>query len=88
MDIDNLVISFLDLEANKGLFKRELSNKLGLLPSDIGDIWFESEYDGIMHQYIKVSIYYGLSKKELMKIDFDYIDKDGNLVFEVGDIIL
>lgn len=87
MDLDNLVISFLDLEANKGVFRKDLAKKLKILPSDI-DVWFESEYTGTMHQYIVVSINERLSKEDLDKLDFDFIDDDGKLVWEVGDIVL
>jgi hypothetical protein len=87
MELDNLVISFLDVEANKGVFRRELAKILKILPSDI-DVWFESEYTGTMHQYIVVKIRERLSKDDLDKLDFDFIDEDGFLVWEVGDIVL
>lgn len=87
MELDNLVISFLDVEANKGVFRRELANTLKILPSDI-DVWFESEYTGTMHQYIVVKIRERLSKDDLDKLDFDFLDEGGNLVWEVGDIVL
>ena len=86
-NFDNLVISFLDLEANKGVFRRELANKLRILPSDI-DVSFESEYTGTMHQYVIVSINERLSKEDLDKLDFDFINTCGELVWEVGDIVL
>lgn len=87
MDLDNLVVSYLDVEANKNLFRRELAKKLRILPSDI-DVWFESEYTGVVHQYIKVSIRENLTKEDLNNLEFDFIDSCGNLVFEVGDIVL
>ena len=87
MELDNLVISFLDVEANKGVFRRELAKTLKILPSDI-DIWFESEYTGTMHQYIVVDINERLSKEDLDKLDFDFLNEYGNLVWEVGDIVL
>jgi hypothetical protein len=87
MELDNLVISFLDVEANKGVFRRELAKTLKILPSDI-DVWFESEYTGTMHQYIVVKIRERLSKDDLDKLDFDFLDEDGFLVWEVGDIVL
>jgi hypothetical protein len=87
MELDNLVVSFLDLEANKGLFRKELAKLLKILPSDI-DVWFESEYTGTVHQYIKVDIHERLSKKDLEKLDFDFIDEDGYITYEVGDIVL
>ena len=87
IELDNLVVSFLDVEANKSLFRKELAKTLKILPSDI-DVQFVSEYTGTVHQYIKVGINERLSKDDLMKLDFDFIDKDGYIVFEVGDIVL
>ena len=87
IELDNLVVSFLDVEANKSLFRKELAKTLKILPSDI-DVQFVSEYTGTVHQYIKVGINERLSKYDLMKLDFDFIDKDGYIVFEVGDIVL
>lgn len=87
MDLDKLVISFLDLEANKGLFRKDLARKLNILPSDI-EVSFGTEYTGVVHQYIQVDINETLSKDDLDKIDFDYIDNNGNLIFEVGDVML
>lgn len=87
MNLDNLVVSFLDLEANKGIFRRELAKELNILPSDI-DISFESEYTGTVHQYVVVKINERLSKEDLDKLDFDFINSCGELVWEVGDIVL
>lgn len=87
IDLDKLVISFLDVEANKGVFRSELASKLKILPSDI-DVSFASEYTGTMHQYVVVDINERLSKEDLEKLDFDFLDEDGNLVWEVGDIVL
>ena len=87
IELDNLVVSFLDVEANKSLFRKELAKTLKILPSDI-DVQFVSEYTGTVHQYIKVGINERLSKDDLMKLDFDFIDKGGYIVFEVGDIVL
>ena len=81
------MVSFLDVEANKSLFRKELAKTLKILPSDI-DVQFVSEYTGTVHQYIEVGINERLSKDDLMKLDFDFIDKDGYIVFEVGDIVL
>lgn len=87
MKLDNLVVSFLDLEANKGIFRRELAKELNILPSDV-DISFESEYTGTVHQYVVVKINERLSKEDLDKLDFDFINSCGELVWEVGDIVL
>lgn len=87
MDLDNLVISFLDLEANKGAFRRELANELNILPSDI-NLSFKTQYTGTLHQYVVVDIKENLSKRDLEKLDFDFINEDGKLVWEVGDIVL
>ena len=87
MNLDNLVVSFLDLEANKGIFRRELAKELNILPSDI-DMSFESEYTGTVHQYVVVKINERLSKEDLDKLDFDFINSCGELVWEVGDIVL
>lgn len=87
MNLDNLVVSFLDLEANKGIFRRELAKELSILPSDIS-ISFESEYTGTVHQYVVVKINERLSKEDLDKLDFDFINSCGELVWEVGDIVL
>lgn len=87
MDLDNLVISYLDLEANKSVVRKEIARELKILPSDI-DLWFESEYTGTVHQYIVVEINERLTKEDLLKLDFDFIDEMGNLVFEVGETVL
>lgn len=86
--IDRLITSFLDLEASKGEFKRELAKLIKILPSDINDIEVDGYYDGVVHQYIRVSISEKLSKKDLKNIPFDYIDTNGDLIFEVGDVML
>ena len=87
MDLDNLVISYLDLEANKSIVRKEIARELKILPSDI-DLWFESEYTGTVHQYIVVEINERLTKEDLLKLDFDFIDEVGNFVFEVGETVL
>lgn len=86
--IDRLVTSFLDLEASKNEFKRELASIIGLLPSDIKSIDIDGYYDGVVHQYVRVSISEKLTKKDLKKIPFDWIDVNGDLIFEVGDVML
>ena len=86
-NLDNLVISFLDLESNKGIFRKELASKLKILPSDI-EVNFVTEYTGMVHQYIVVTIKENIPKEDLMKLDFDFINEYGDVVFEVGDIFL
>ena len=87
MDLDGLVVSYLDLEANKSVVRKEIARELKILPSDI-DLWFESEYTGTVHQYIVVEINERLTKEDLLKLDFDFIDEVGNFVFEVGETVL
>ena len=86
--IDRLVTSFLDLEASKNEFKRELASMIKTLPSDIRDISVDGYYDGVVHQYVRVSISEKLTKDDLKKIPFDYVDSNGDLIFEVGDVML
>ena len=86
--IDRLVTSFLDLEASKNEFKRELASMIKTLPSDILDISVDGYYDGVVHQYVRVNISEKLTKDDLKKIPFDYIDSNGDLIFEVGDVML
>ena len=86
--IDRLVTSFLDLEASKNEFKRELASMIKTLPSDILDISVDGYYDGVVHQYVRVNISEKLTKDDLKKIPFDYVDSNGDLIFEVGDVML
>ena len=86
--IEKLVISFSDLEANKGEFRSEIARRLKILPSDVIDIWLETEYHGVVHQFLYVSLNERLSKNDLDKLDFDYIDSNGNLVYDLGEIRL
>lgn len=88
MGFDNLIISLIDCEANKGLYKKEIAEKLGLTPNDIGDVWLESELNnGVVTQYLYIS-FTGRVKKEVMdKFDYSFID-GYNIVIEVGDTIL
>ena len=88
MSLEQLIISLIDVEANKGLYKKELANQLGLVPSEINDIWIESEYvNGLISQYLYIS-FDGRIKKEVMD-KFDYAFIDGySIAIEVGDIIL
>lgn len=88
MTLNQLIISLIEVEANKGLFKKELAVKLCLSPSDIQDVWLESELNnGVVSQYLYIS-FNGRIKKEVMD-NFDYSFIDGyNIVIEVGDTIL
>ena len=86
--ISELVTSFLDIEANKGAFRNELARILKMLPSDIQDIWLETEYVGTVHHYLFVSISERIPKDDLMKIPFDYIDSSGCLIFDVGEFVI
>ena len=89
MNKDNLIISLLDVEANKSIFCNDLAQKLDLAPHNIADVWLESEYvNGSVKQYLYVSFNESIPKDKLMKLDFDYIHCCGALVFEVGDRIL
>lgn len=86
--LESLIVSLLDVEANKGLFKKELATKLNLLPNEISDVWLESEYtNGVVTQYLYIS-FNGRIKKETMD-NFEYSFIDGyNIVIEVGDRFL
>lgn len=86
MDFTNLIVSYLDVEANKSIIRKELSEKLDVPVGDIS-IFYESEYDGAVHQYIDVSVDTTIPKDKLMELDFDYLS-NGFIRFKVGDIIL
>lgn len=86
MDFTNLIVSYLDVEANKSIIRRELSEKLDVPVADIS-IFYESEYDGAVHQYIDISVSAKISKDKLMTLDFDCLD-NGFIRFKAGDIIL
>lgn len=86
--ISELVTSFLDIEANKGAFRSELARILKMLPSDIQDIWLETEYVGTVHHYLFVSISERIPKEDLVKIPFDYLDSSGCLIFDVGEFVI
>lgn len=86
--IDRLVISFADLDASKSEFRNHIARKLNILPSDVVDIKLESVYRGTIHQYLYVSLNERLSKSDLEKLDFDYIDIDGDLVYDLGEVRL
>lgn len=86
--IDALVVSYLDLEIRKREFKEELASLMRILPSDIRDIWLESTYDGVVHQKLIVDVDEKLTFEDFKNVDFDYVDEKGNIVFEVGDLML
>ena len=86
--IDRLVISFADLDASKSEFRNHIARKLNILPSDVTDIWLETVYRGTIHQYLYVSLNERLTKQDLDKLDFDYIDITGDLVFDLGEVRL
>lgn len=86
--LDNLVTSFIDVEANTGLFKKELARVLDIPVQCIQDPFVESEkINGVVRQYL----YVGLSDKvpmgKLLNLGFDYFDS-GFIVFEIGDTVL
>ena len=91
MDIesfDELIASLIDMEANIGQFKKELSVKMDIPMSDIDDPFIQSEMvNGVVKQYL----YVGLSDKvpmgKLLNLGFDYFD-NGFLVFDIGEIVL
>ena len=86
---DSLVISLIDSEANKGCFKKELADKLGIPVTSIKDISLQSELiDGVLTQNVKVSFSdVEISKKKLMKLNFKSIC-NSSILFEVGDTII
>ena len=88
MSLEQLIISLIDVEANKGLYKKELANQLGLVPNDINDVWIESEYvNGLVSQYLYISFDGRIKKENMDKFDYAFID-GYNIAIEVGDIIL
>lgn len=86
--IDRLVISFADLDASKSEFRNYIARKLNILPSDVTDIWLETVYRGTIHQYLYVSLNERLTKQDLDKLNFDYIDVNGDLVYDLGEVRL
>ena len=87
MDLDRIVNSWMDFEASKNEFRREIANELKIPISDI-EVSVDSEYTGVVHQYLVVDINERLTKDDLDRLDFDFIDNYGNLVWEIGDIVL
>lgn len=88
-NLDRLIISLLDSEANKGCFKKELADKLSIPVSTIGDVKLKSELiDGVLTQSIYVQFNnVEISKSKLMKLDFKSICNN-TIIFEVGDTII
>lgn len=88
-NFDNLVISLLDSDTMKGVFKKELSNILDVPMECITDIWLQSIIiDGVISQEVCVAFVDAKIKKEnLVKLPFKHI-YENCIVFEVGDIFL
>ena len=89
MNLDSIVISLLDSDAQKGVFKKELGKCLNLPLISISEVWLETELvDGMIIQELWVSfIDARIPKEKLMKLPFKYIC-DNCIVFEVGDSII
>jgi hypothetical protein len=86
--LDNLIVSLIDVEANKGLFKRELARKLDVPVELIQDPFIESEQiNGVVKQYLYVGLAHKVPISNLLKLDIDYFD-NGFLVFDIGDVVL
>lgn len=85
---DSLIISLLDSDAQKGIFKKELSNKLDIPVTHLGDVWIESVVNnGVVHQYLYVLYDGRIRKSNLIGLDFAFIE-NSCIVFEIGDTIL
>ena len=85
---DSLVISLLDSDAQKGIFKKDLAKKLNVTSDCLRDIWIESTIlHGVVQQYLYVMYSGRINKSNLMKLDFAFIE-DSCIVFEIGDTIL
>ena len=82
------MVAFLDLEIRKKDFKEELAKTMNILPSDIRNIELKSHYDGVVHQKLIVDIDEKLTLEDFINIGFDYIDENGNIVFEIGELML
>lgn len=87
MDLDRIVNSWLDFEASKNEFRRKIANELKIPISDV-EVRVDSEYTGVVHQYLIVDINERLTKDDLKRLDFDFMDSNGDLVWEIGDIVL
>lgn len=88
-DFERLVISLVDSDVMKGVFKKELAKRLNVPVDTITDIWLETDLiDGVASQVVKVAFVDAeISKSDLMKLPFQSI-YENCIVFEVGDIIL
>ena len=86
--MDNLITALIDVEANMGLFKKELARRIQVDMSDIDDPFLKSEMvNGVVKQYLYVGLSDKVSMGKLLNLGFEYFE-DGFLVFEVGDIVL
>ena len=88
-NLDRLIISLLDSEANKGCFRKELAEELNIPVTTISDVKLKSDLvDGVLTQSIQVKFNnVEISKKKLMKLDFKSICNN-TIIFEVGDTII
>ena len=85
---DSLVISLLDSDAQKGIFKKELAKTLNIPVTHLGDMWIETEItNGVIQQYLYVQYNDKIDKDNLMEVDFESI-RNSCIVFEIGDTIL
>lgn len=88
-NFDNLVISLLDSDTMKGVFKKEISKALNIPTIYIYDIWLETTLiNNVASQelYVKINNV-DIDKNRLMDLPFKSIYNDC-IVFEVGDSIL
>lgn len=88
-NFDNLIISLLDSDAMKGVFKKELCETLNIPLVYVSDIWLETTLiNNIASQelYVKINDV-DIDKDKLMNLPFKSIYNDC-IVFEVGDSIL
>ena len=88
-NFESLVISLLDSDAMKGVFKKELAKILNIPVVCINDVWLETNLvDGVAVQEVYVAfIDVEIKKEDLMKLPFKCI-YENCIVFEVGDTIL
>jgi hypothetical protein len=85
-EIENLLISYMDVEANKSICKKVIAKKLKILPSDI-DIYHETHYTGTVHQYIVLEFTCDVPKADLAELDYDYVNC-GRYYIEVDEVFL
>lgn len=87
-NLDSLITALIDLDAQMGLFKKELSRKLDIPLVCIGNPFLESEIiNGVVKQYVYVPLSDKVAMGKLLSLGFDYFH-DGFIVFEIGDIVL